>query len=89
MDRPTTKKCSFFDITCTEHKLLSVNAGVPSEEALDFASTLLAEVISLARRAADDANTHEAWAVMHMAEVAKAVIDSVSLGLSEREVRHG
>lgn len=89
MDKPTTKRNRFFDITLSEHKLLSVNAGVPAEEALDFASMILAESIALMRSTASDVDTHEAWAAVHLAEMVKAVVDAASLGLSKGGVQRG
>jgi hypothetical protein len=70
-----------------EQTLFRVNADVPLQQALEQASTLLYYAKKLALDAAmEDQGERYAWASHFLAEMGKAVIDDVCLGLEERAV---
>ena len=64
------------------HMLFRVNADVPLQQALEHASTLLYYAKKLALDAAmEEQGERNAWASHFLAEMGKAVIDDVGLGL--------
>ena len=68
-------------------KLFRVNADVPLQQALEQASTLLYYAKKLALDAAmEEQGERYAWAAYFLAEMGKAVIDDVGLGVEERAV---
>ncbi|AZC38750.1 DUF3077 domain-containing protein [Pseudomonas chlororaphis] len=65
-----------------EQTLFRVNADVPLQQALEHASTLLYYAKKLALDAAmEEQGERYAWASHFLAEMGKAVIDDVCLGL--------
>ncbi|WP_430444580.1 MAG: DUF3077 domain-containing protein [Pseudomonas piscis] len=69
-----------------ELTLFRVNADVPLEQALEHASTLLYYAKKLALDAAmEEQGERYAWASHFLAEMGKAVIDDVCLGLGNGE----
>ncbi|MGE7955375.1 DUF3077 domain-containing protein [Pseudomonas sp. NPDC089530] len=70
-----------------EQPLFRVNADVPLQQALEQASTLLYYAKKLALDAAmEEQGERYAWASHFLAEMGKAVIDDVCLGLGEGTV---
>ncbi|AZD09394.1 hypothetical protein C4K26_3999 [Pseudomonas chlororaphis] len=70
-----------------EQTLFRVNADVPLQQALEQASTLLYYAKKLALDAAmEEQGERYAWAAHFLAEMGKAVIDDVCLGLGEEAV---
>ncbi|MCB2256463.1 DUF3077 domain-containing protein [Pseudomonas chlororaphis] len=70
-----------------DQTLFRVNADVPLHQALEHASTLLYYAKKLALDAAmEEQGERYAWAAHFLAEMGKAVIDDVGLGLREEEV---
>ncbi|UUT23466.1 DUF3077 domain-containing protein [Pseudomonas sp. T8] len=70
-----------------DQPLFRVNADVPLYQALEHASTLLYYAKKLALDAAmEEQGERYAWAAHFLAEMGKAVIDDVGLGLREEEV---
>ncbi|MFK3642455.1 DUF3077 domain-containing protein [Pseudomonas protegens] len=68
-----------------ELTLFRVNADVPLQQALEHASTLLYYAKKLALDAAmEEQGDRYAWASHFLAEMGKAVIDDVCLGLGGR-----
>ena len=68
-----------------EQMLFRVNADVPLQQALEHASTLLYYAKKLALDAAMEENGERyAWASHFLAEMGKALIDDVGLGVQER-----
>ena len=68
-------------------RLFSVNAGVSAEEALQHASLLLNCVNTLSfLGSVDDGNDAMRWASHYLSEMAKAIIDDVTLGLQHVEL---
>lgn len=68
-----------------ELTLFRVNAGVPLQQALEQASTLLYYAKKLALDAAmEEQGERYAWAAYFLAEMGKAVIDDVGLGVGGR-----
>lgn len=73
-----------------ELELFRVNADVPLEQALEQASTLLYYAKKLALDAAmEEQGERYAWASHFLAEMGKAVIDDVCLGLGGRGTEGG
>ncbi|AZC51949.1 MULTISPECIES: DUF3077 domain-containing protein [Pseudomonas] len=71
-----------------EQTLFRVNADVPLQQALEHASTLLYYAKKLALDAAmEEQGERYAWASHFLAEMGKAVIDDVCLGLKGGEGR--
>jgi hypothetical protein len=68
-----TARQDFMALSTEGHKLFSVNPGAPVDDALEFASCLLASALDLLGEAAD---TSTGWTARHLVETAKAVIDS-------------
>ncbi|MGZ0784461.1 DUF3077 domain-containing protein [Pseudomonas sp. TKO26] len=67
-----------------DQSLFRVNADVPLLQALEHASTLLYYAKKLALDAAmEDQGERYAWAAHFLAEMGKAVIDDVGLGMKE------
>lgn len=70
--------------------LVSVNAGMPAEEALNRASCILGTVIDLAMNVGDDGiRGSEAFAIQYLAEMAKALVDASSVGEVVKEPANG
>ena len=80
----TVGGATFGKYNIENQRLFSVNAGVSGEEALQHASHLLSCVNTLTFLGAMD-DGHEAmrWASHYLSEMAKAIIDDVTLGLQD------
>ena len=66
-----------------EKPLFRVNAGMPIEEALEHASTLLFYSKKLAMEAAMDVRGEQyAWAAHYLCEMGKAVIDDLTQAMT-------
>jgi hypothetical protein len=75
---------TFGQCTDPELTLFRVNADVPLQQALEQASTLLYYAKKLALDAAmEQQGERYAWAAYFLAEMGKAVIDDVGLGLRQ------
>ena len=88
MNSPTSVKTlgvvTFGSCGEPEQMLFRVNADVPLQQALEHASTLLYYAKKLALDAAmEEHGERYAWASHFLAEMGKAVIDDVGLGLQE------
>lgn len=82
----TVGGASFGKYNAQNQCLFSVNAGVSAEEALQHASLLLNCVNTLSfLGAVDDGNDAMRWASHYLSEMAKAIIDDVTLGLQKVE----
>ena len=82
----TVGGASFGKYNAQNQCLFSVNAGVSAEEALQHASLLLNCVNTLSfLGAVDDSNEALRWASHYLSEMAKAIIDDVTLGLQKVE----
>lgn len=82
----TVGGASFGKYNAMNQRLFSVNAGVSAEEALQHASLLLNCVNTLSLLGAvDDGNEALRWASHYLSEMAKAIIDDVTLGLQHME----
>ncbi|MDT9644610.1 DUF3077 domain-containing protein [Pseudomonas sp. JV245A] len=81
----TFGQCADLELT-----LFRVNADVPLQQALEQASTLLYYAKKLALDAAmEEQGERYAWAAYFLAEMGKAVIDDVCLGLGGRGAEGG
>ena len=82
----TVGGASFGKYNAMNQRLFSVNAGVSAEEALQHASLLLNCVNTLSfLGAVDDGNEEARWASHYLSEMAKAIIDDVTLGLQQTQ----
>ena len=82
----TVGGASFGKYNALNQRLFSVNSGVSAEEALQHASLLLNCVNTLSfLGAVDDGNDAMRWASHYLSEMAKAIIDDVTLGLQQME----
>ena len=82
----TVGGASFGKYNAQNQRLFSVNAGVSAEEALQHASLLLNCVNTLSfLGAVDDGNDAMRWASHYLSEMAKALIDDVTLGLQHAQ----
>ena len=80
----TVGGASFGKYNALNQHLFSVNAGISAEEALQHASLLLNCVNTLSfLGAVDDGNEALRWASHYLSEMAKAIIDDVTLGLQK------
>ena len=80
----TVGGASFGKYNALNQRLFSVNAGVSAEEALQHASLLLNCVNTLSfLGAVGDGNEEARWASHYLSEMAKAIIDDVTLGLQQ------
>lgn len=78
----TVGGASFGKCNVQNQRLFSVNAGISGEEALQHASLLLNCVNTLSFLGAiDDGSDAMRWASHYLSEMAKAIIDDVTLGL--------
>ena len=78
----TVGGASFGKCNAQNQRLFSVNAGVSVEEALQHASLLMNCVNTLSfLGAVDDGNDTMRWASHYLSEMAKAIIDDVTLGI--------
>ncbi|MFZ3205741.1 MAG: DUF3077 domain-containing protein [Pseudomonas sp.] len=69
-----------------EGALFSVNEGMPITVALEYASTLLSCVDSLAVTIGDgNGQGSEAYAIQYLAEMAKALVDACASGALHAE----
>ncbi|NMZ99116.1 DUF3077 domain-containing protein [Pseudomonas lundensis] len=82
----TVGGASFGKYNAQNQRLFSINAGVSAEEALQHVSLLLNCVNTLSYLGAvDDGNDTMRWASHYLSEMAKAIIDDVTLGLQQTE----
>lgn len=82
----TVGGASFGKCNVQDQRLFSVNAGVSGEEALQHASLLLNCVNTLSFLGTmDDGDETMRWASHYLSEMAKAIIDDVTLGLQQLE----
>ena len=82
----TVGGASFGKCNAKNHRLFSVNAGISGEEALQHASLVLSCVNTLSFLGAmDDGNEAMRWASHYLSEMAKAIIDDVTLGLQQEQ----
>lgn len=82
----TVGGASFGKCNVQNQRLFSVNAGISGEEALQHASLLLDCVNTLSFLGAmDDGSEAMRWASHYLSEMAKAIIDDVTLGLQNME----
>ena len=85
---PTVGGATFGKCNAQDQRLFSVNAGVSSLDALEHASQLMNCVNTLSfMGAVDDGNEATAmrWASHYLSEMAKALIDDVTLGLQHAQ----
>ncbi|MNJ73974.1 hypothetical protein D3C77_708470 [compost metagenome] len=69
-------------VTFGHHQLFRINQGIACEQALEQASLLMACVNKLTSLGATDEDQTLVWAAHFLGEMAKAIVDDVSLGLS-------
>ena len=72
------------------NELFSVNAGVNGADALQIASDMLSMVDEILVDAGMDGESlggNTAWLLQHAVAAAKAVVDSVQIGLSESQAQ--
>lgn len=82
----TVGGASFGKYNAQNQRLFSINAGASAEEALQHASLLLNCVNTLSYLGAvDDGSEAMRWASHYLSEMAKAIIDDVTLGLQQVE----
>ena len=80
----TVGGASFGKCNVESQRLFSVNPGVSGEDALQHASLILNCVNTLSFLGAmDDGNETLRWASHYLSEMAKALIDDVTLGLQQ------
>ncbi|MEF8714376.1 MAG: DUF3077 domain-containing protein [Accumulibacter sp.] len=93
-----TSPLAFFAPHGQETLVFNVREGLPDYDALQMASSFLSSVITLASHVSDDEDNSVALAAMHLAEMAKALVDTVVESLiearkgadqTESGVRHG
>ena len=60
---------------------LSVHAGIPAEDALNRASDLMAQALSVSSDVADSCNDDKGWALHTLIEMAKAYLDAANKGM--------
>ena len=78
----TVGGATFAKCNTENQRLFTVNPGVSCEEALQHASLLMNCVNTLSFLGAmDDGNEAMRWASHYLSEMAKALIDDVTLGL--------
>ena len=85
---PTVGGATFGKCNAQDQRLFSVNAGVSSLDALEHASQLMNCVNTfLFMGVVDDGNEATAmrWASHYLSEMAKALIDDVTLGLQDAQ----
>lgn len=90
----TTSKMEFShmgarDSEGRERALLCVNPGIPAGQALEEGSCILAGAISALTAMAMETEmeyTETVWMIVRTVETAKAIIDSVSVGICASEV---
>lgn len=85
---PTVGGATFGKCNAQNERLFSVNAGVSGIEALEHASLLMNCVNTLSFLGAiEDGNEATAmrWASHYLSEMAKALIDDVTLGLQHAQ----
>ncbi|MFQ6573272.1 DUF3077 domain-containing protein [Pseudomonas sp. UM16] len=70
-------------VAFAHHQLFRINPGIPAEHALEQASLLMACVNRLTAMGATDEDQSLVWAAHLLGEMAKAIVDDVSLGLSQ------
>ena len=82
----TVGGASFGKCNVQNQRLFNVNAGVSGEEALQHASLLLNRVNTRSLLwTMDDDNEAMRWASHYLSEMAKTIIDDVTLGLPQFE----
>lgn len=76
-----TAAFSFFPVTPDHAGLFSVNPDVPIEDALNHVSCFLAAAHAMASEVATEYADDSGWALACMIETAKAVVDSLTVGM--------
>ncbi len=69
-------------VTFANHQLFRINPGISSEYALEQASMLMACVNTLTSLGVTEEDATLMWAAHALGEMAKAIVDDVSLSLS-------
>ena len=82
----TVGGASFGKCTAPDQRLFSITPGVSGEDALQHASLLLNCVNTLSFLGAmDDGNETMRWASHYLSEMAKALVDDITLGLQQAQ----
>ena len=82
----TVGGASFGKCNVESQRLFSVNPGVSGEDALQHASLILNCVNTLSFLGAmDDGHETMRWASHYLSEMAKALVDDVTLGLQQAQ----
>lgn len=77
------RRCGTHTKATVQKPLFRVNAGMPIEEALEHASTLLFYSKKLAMEAAMDVRGEQyAWAAHYLCEMGKAVVDDLTQAMT-------
>ena len=84
MRHATTGRATFTRYNSTSPRLFRINPGVPCEQALEQASLIMGCVNQLTLLSATEEDPVVTWAAHCLGEMAKAIVDDVSLGLQQR-----
>ena len=80
----TVGGATFAKCNAGDQRLFTVNPGVSGEEALQHASLIMNCIDTLTFLGAmDDGNEAMRWASHYLSEMAKALVDDVTLGLQQ------
>jgi len=83
----TTGAATFGTCNAQKQRLFSVNAGISGIDAMEHASLLMNCVNTLSFLGAlDDGDEAMRWASHYLSEMAKAVIDDLTIGLQQAQV---
>lgn len=74
----TTCAVPFSQFNCAGDTLFSVRAGIPHDDALEQASSLLSIALNSLGQVAQDHDSETAAGAKHLVEMAKALVDAVT-----------
>ena len=78
---------TFGSCGAANQRLFRINAGVPADLALEYASLLLASANKLTLLSSlENDNAAMSWAAHYLGDMAKALIDDVAGGLQAKEL---
>lgn len=78
-----TKPLPFYSYNAEKMPLFSINENVPFEDVLDHAHCFMISAEDSMLKAAEEADTPSAWGAYYLAQVATALIESMTASLAK------
>jgi len=79
--RRTAAPLPFYSYNADKKPLFTINENVPFEDVLDHAGCFISSLVECSLSAAEKCDVPEAWAAYYMAQIASALIESMTITL--------